>query len=278
MNSRTASAASTSRERLEKISHHFLTGPGSRTRPEAGHPHVMPIVSVSGDVPFPHHSLAQALCARGRLARILEVYWGPQESASPTSTPDTSHHTEAAPPLPEGGGGPALDSAAIRERAAALDPAPALCLVPLQARHVTVAVEFGGVLMGVPASRDGLLAAYRFSKAALALREGVTLGVTILHARDRPSAALHFEKLADGVRRFLGVEVVSFGFIPAPPNPYAPVDLLAPEPPDTAQTRAVEGIATLILADLCDADLEAATAGSARTVSRGATVRAAGNS
>ena len=260
MKNRVASTSAASRERLEKISHHFLTAAEPRRRQEAVSPLTIPIISVSPEAAFPHDRLARALASRGRPARVLEISRELQNSAHPASLPDPTHQPGAALSLTGKGGTAPATPDGVRDAIGALNPAPAFCLVPLKASEVVTGVELGCLLIGAEPNREGLLAAYRLAKAAWAHRPGASVGVTILNARDRTSAALHFKKLAEAVTRFLGEELVSFGFIPEPPDPYAAVDLLSDERQDTGVNRAVEGIANLILADLeaMEAEAEAA--------------------
>lgn len=250
----TAAAPRGTKERLQQISHHFLSSapaPGSGGKG----PLMVPVFMIGERDSFPCNDLARALLARGRAVQVLDVERDVQEP-SPPDPSQAPHHERSVPPGDDAGGnGPAramgvADLGEIVAGVRALKPPPELCLVPLRAVDWPLASFFGSVLLAVPTSREGVTEAYRFAKRAATAGGIASVGVTMVGASDPDSAALHFAKLAEGVVRFLGVEVASYGYVPAPPAPHAAVNLLSSRGWGDEAAEAVAGIANLIVADL----------------------------
>ncbi len=251
---RVASASSASKERLERISHHFLSGPGDGPAPGARTPVLVPVVAVPGCPEFPLEQLSQALLARGRPAVVLDA----RRDARGTSRPSPSTEAHRDSPVPSGkdagGGGPApapAHPAEAVEAARALDPVPDVCLVPLAADAWPLPGAFTHPLLVLPATTDGLREAYLCAKQAHAWGLTGTVGVIVVAAPDNAAAARHFDALSDALWRFLGLAAISYGSLPAPPPPHGPVDLLAPggaqgDPVDAA----LAGMARLLAAEL----------------------------
>jgi hypothetical protein len=253
---RVAPASSASKERLERISHHFLSAPGDGPPKGPRAPLMVPVVAVPGSPEFPLETLSQALLARGRPAVVLDARRDVGILTRPS--PSTQAHPETpVPPDPQaGGGGPARPPAApvvqpgdALEAARALDPAPALCLVPLSADAWPLPKAFTHPLLIVPAHRDGVREAFLCAKQAHAWGLKGPVGVVMTDAADSAAAARHFEHLADAVWRFLGLDTVSYGALPASAPPHAAVDLLGPAP-EARVDAALAGIARLLAADL----------------------------
>lgn len=250
---RVAQTSSASKERLERISHHFLSGTAERPAPSGNRPLLLPVLPVPGAEDFPLVLLTQALLARGRSTAVLDPRRGVRTATRPDPS-EPSHPDASAPPAVRGGGGgPALSLAGLAEAAAALTPAPELCLVPVAADDWPLPAGFGRPLLAVPARQEGVREAYRHLKRLAAAGHRGPVGVVITAADEEASARLHFDKLAEGALRFLELEVFSYGCLPAPPAPHAPVDLLGPGPEGLLAT-ALEGVARLLCHDLLPAE------------------------
>ncbi|MFQ5509293.1 MAG: hypothetical protein ACE5FN_08145 [Leptospirillia bacterium] len=208
---------------------------------------MIPIYSVSDADIFPTTRLAQALLSRGRPSIVLDAERGLQSTPHPNPSA-APHHDSAVPPA-EGGDGPALLDRILRQ-ARAVKPRPEVCLLPLAGSDWSLASLFGSLLLTVPASRKGVREGYRLVKQVSASGVTGTIGIVVLNATDSDGAQRHFNKLAEGAFRFLGVDLVSYGYVPAPPPAYAPVDLLKPGFHDDELNSAVAGIAALIIEDL----------------------------
>jgi hypothetical protein len=245
---RVAQTSSRSRERLERISHHFLSGPGDGPAASGRRPILVPVLPMPGAQDLPLSLLTQALLARGRSSAILDARRGVRE-ASRLNPSEPSHRNVSVPPAADGGGdGPTLLEGLART-SLALQPVPDLCLVPVTVDDWPWPAAFGPPLLAVATDRDGVREAYRGLKQLAAAAPTGPVGVVMTEAPDEASARLHFEKLAEGALRFLQVEVVSYGWLPAPPPPHGPVDLLGPGP-EVRLATALEGIARLLVADL----------------------------
>jgi hypothetical protein len=249
---RVAPASSASKERLERISHHFLSTPGEGSAPEGKAPLMVPLVAAPGSPDFPLESLSQALLARGRPAAVLDARRDVRTSSRPT--PSTQAHPE--PPVPSGptggGGGPAWPPMApdeALEAARALDPVPDLCLVPLSAESWPLPGGFTRPLLLVPAHREGLREAFLCAKQAHAWGLKGAVGVILTDAADPAAAARQFDQLSQALWRFLGLEAVSYGAVPPGESPHAAVDLLGPAP-EARLDESLAGIARLLAADL----------------------------
>jgi hypothetical protein len=269
---RVASASSASKERLERISHHFLSGPGDGPAPGARTPVLVPVVAVPGCPEFPLDRLSQALLARGRPAVVLDA----RRDARGTSRPSPSDQAHRDSPVPSGkdagGGGPTRSAkrsdatapahpAEAVEAARALDPVPDVCLVPLAADAWPLPGAFTHPLLVLPATTDGVREAYLCAKQAHAWGLTGAVGVIVVEAPDDAAAARHFDALSDALWRFLGLAAISYGSLPSPPPPHGPVDLLAPggaqgDPVDAA----LAGMARLLAAELPEPEPEAAPA------------------
>lgn len=256
---RVAPASGTSKERLERISHHFLSGPegapesapGDGPAPAAKAPLVVPVLTVPGGDELPLERLSRALLARGRSAAVLDAR-GDVQSASRPNPSEKTHRDNPVPPAGSGGGdglAPPADTARLVEAARALDPVPALCLVPLTAEDWPVPDAFARPLLAVATGGEALRAGFLAVKQAHAGGLKSTLGVLLTHAPDAAAAARHFDALAEALWRFLGLEAVSYGCLPAPPAPHAAVDLLGPGHEARLDT-ALAGVARLLAADL----------------------------
>lgn len=256
---RVAPASSASKERLERISHHFLSAPGDGPPKGPRVPLLVPVVAVPGGPELPLESLSQALLARGRPAVVLDARRDAR--TPPRPSPSTQAHPEPpVPPEPQfGGDGPAPPPAPAAghpgdavETARALDPAPDICLVPLSADAWPLPKAFARPLLAVPAHRDGLREAFLCAKQAHAWGLRGAVGVVMTDAPDSAAAARQFEHLAEALWRFLGLDAVSYGALPAPAPAHAAVDLLGPAP-EARVDAALAGIARLLAADLPEA-------------------------
>jgi len=151
------------------------------------------------------------------------------------------------------------------EAARALDPMPDLCLVSLSADAWPLPKAFTRPLLAVPAHRDGVREAFLCAKQAHAWGLKGPVGVVMTDVSDPAAAARNFEHLAEGLWRFLGLDAVSYGALPAPAPPHAAVDLLGPAP-EAHVNAALAGIARLLAAELPEP--EPAPAGGARSKGR----------
>jgi hypothetical protein len=252
---RVAQSSGASKQRLAEISHHFLSEPREGEGKPAGRkarPALLPVLPVPGAADFPFARLTQAFLARGWPTAILDPRRGVRDVHTHPIPSAPSHPEPSAPPVPaDGGGGPA-NPAQVVDAARALKPAPRLCLVPLSVEDWPLPADFLAPLLAVPAGADGVREAYRCLKRIAAAGPLGPVGAVMVQAPDEETAGRHFDKLADGAMRFLGVQVVSFGYLPAPPDPHAAVDLLA-DAPDAAFGAALEGVVRLIEADLAPA-------------------------
>lgn|GEM_PF-1731372 len=286
---RVAPASSASKERLERISHHFLSAPGDGPAPGAKVPLMVPVVAVPGSPEFPFDLLSQALLARGRPAAVLDARRDVRTSSRPDPSTDARHETPVPPGEPAGGGGLATAPQATvaaagpvatllpgdaLDAARALDPVPDLCLVPLTAEAWPLPRAFTRPLLAVPAHKDGVREAFLAAKQAHAWGLKGAVGVVMVAvtaAGDAAAAARHFEHLSEALWRFLGLEAVSYGALPPEKAPHAAVDLLGPAPASRLEA-AVAGVARLLAADLPEpGEAEAPRSGAARSKSRQAT-------
>ncbi len=200
-----------------------LTGATSKGRLKALRPRplepkpqlctVIPLWLPGGSTDFPAARLAQALVTQG---------W------------NTSVMT----------GDPA-NAAQVTELAAHHDVV--LMAVPFaHANRLQIASRWGSVVLAVPTRREGVQAAYLQIKALHQGNIKVPVGIIMVDADRQESAAGHFHKLAAGCARFLEVNLRSYGYLPAPPSPYAAVNLQ----PDAPERVALDGVASLIGAEL----------------------------
>jgi len=253
---RVAQTSSASKERLERISHHFLSGP-ERPVPSGAQPVLVPVLPMPGAEDFPLVLLTQAFLARGRSSAVLDPRRGVRTATRPDPS-DLSHPDVSVPPAVRGGGdGPTSDLATLVDAARTHKPAPDVCLVPVTTDDWPLPAGFVRPVLAVPAHKDGVREAYRALKRVAAAGHVGPVGVVITAAPDEASARLHFEKLAEGALRFLELEVASYGCLPAPPAPHAPVDLLGPGPEGLLAT-ALDGVARLLCTDLIPADTASA--------------------
>jgi hypothetical protein len=246
---RVAQTSSASKQRLERISHHYLSEPAERAAPSGNRSLLLPVLPMPGVEDFPLVPLTQALLARGRSSVVLDPRRGVRTATRPDPS-EPSHPDASVPPAARGGGGgPAFALGGVAEAAAALKPPPDLALVPVALDDWPLPDGFGRLLLAVPARQDGVREAYRALKRLAAAGHRGPVGAVITDAPDETSARLHFDKLAEGALRFLELEVHSYGCLPAPPGPHAAVDLLGPGPESLLAT-ALEGVARLICHDL----------------------------
>jgi len=260
---RVAPASSASKERLERISHHFLSAPGDGPAPGARVPLMVPVVAVAGAPAFPLEELSQALLARGRPAVVLDARRDVRTPSRPTPSTEAHQETPVPPGDPAGGDGlarpaePLAHPGEALDAARTLDPVPDFCLVPVTAEAWPLPKAFTRPLLAVPAHRDGVREAYLAAKQAHAWGLAGPVGVVMTDAADPAAAARHFDQLANAMGRFLGLEAVSYGALPSPATPHAAVDLLAPAP-ESRLDSALAGLARLLAADLprAPADVE----------------------
>jgi len=248
---RVAQASGRSRERLERISHHFLSGPDERSAAGGRTPPLIPVLAAPG-ADLPLALLPQAFLARGRSSAVLDARRGVRTASRPDPS-DPTHPQASAPPAVRGGGGGPADLEGLLRDAAALDPAPDLCLAPLAADDWPLPGGFGRPLLLARTDRDGVREAYLCLKALAMAGHAGPVGVVMAAAPDEEAARRHFDLLAEGALRFLGLEAVSYGYAPEPPPAHAPVDLLGPGP-EARLAAALDGIARLLATDL-EADL-----------------------
>jgi hypothetical protein len=163
-----------------------------------------------------------------------------------------SHRDLSVPPADSGGGNGPTFLEGLDAALDALERAPDLCLLPLGPGQWPLAAACGGVLLAVGPGEDGAKSGYLAIKRlhALGLREG--MGVIMAGAQSVADAAADFERLAAAAQRFLGLELVSYGCLPAPGGPHAARDLLDPDGPDGSLMRALDGVAALLVAELPD--------------------------
>jgi len=252
---RIAQTSGASKQRLAEISHHFLSeSPEGDDAPAGrkGCAALLPVLPVPGAADFPFTRLTQAFLARGWPSNVLDPRRGSRDAHTHPSPSAQSHPEPSAPPAPTGGGSGPANLTAVLDAARDLTPAPRLCLVPLRVEDWPLPAPFLPPLLAVPAGHDGVREAYRCLKRIVAAGHAGPVGAVMVAAPDEASAGRHFDKLADGALRFLGVEVVSYGFLPAPPEPHAAVDLLA-DTPDASFGAALEGVVRLLEADLTPA-------------------------
>ncbi|MBI5137411.1 MAG: hypothetical protein HZA24_08785 [Nitrospirae bacterium] len=244
----TASVAHT-RRRLAAISHHFLSGPESGAAGKGKPTLVLPLLAAGLAGDFPTALLTRAVLVRGRSVHVLECERALPRIAHPRPS-NPSHRDSSVPPADTGGGnGPAFLEG-LEAALAALERAPDLCLLPLEPGQWPLAAACGGVLLAVGPGTEGGKGGYLAVKRlhAMGLREGV--GVIMAGSPSLADAAADFERLAAAAQRFLGLELVSYGCLPALGGPHAARDLLDPDGPDGPLLRALDGVAALLVAEL----------------------------
>jgi len=259
---RVASASTASKERLERISHHFLSGTGDGPAAGPRTPVLVPVVTVPGASELPLERLSQALLARGRPSVVLDARRDARDTSRPSPSTEAHRDTPVPPGTDAGGGGPApapAPPAEAVEAAKSLKPAPDICLVPVPADAWPLPGAFARPLFVLPATTDGVREAYLCAKQAHAWGLTGTLGVIVADAPDNAAAARHFDALSDALWRFLGLAAISYGALPAPPPPHGPVDLLGPGQGDPIDA-ALGGMARLLAADLPESEPERAPA------------------
>ncbi len=235
------------RKRLAAISHHFLSGPMPRSAKPGKPTLVLPVLPVGTDAAFPFSQLSATVRSKGRSAHVLS-FDSVRRDASPSAS--ATHPNPSIPSAgTDGGDGPAFQEQ-VAEALSGVSPVPDLCLVPLDRNEWPVAAALGNALLTVQANRASALAAYALIKRMAAAGMQGIFGVTIVGAENAGEAGRYFDVLADAADHFLGLEVVSYGYLPAPPPAHAPVDLLADEGSRSPRIIAIDGIATLLIGDL----------------------------
>lgn len=87
------------------------------------------------------------------------------------------------------------------------------CLVPVTSAETVRAARFDHIVLLVPASLDGVRAAYRRIKF-LNEEQPVETGIVIVGPRDQHAAWRYFRKLAVASLRYLDIPLLNLGFLP----------------------------------------------------------------
>jgi len=180
------SRPSDSRQRLEQISHHFLSMP--QAPPDAcPAPFLLPVLLDSEDSHFPLHAFTQAFAARGRACTVLYPKWEQGQETPLTTDQLLEEELRHSTPLPE------------------------VCLVAVSHCRHPLVQQSGRALLLVHASLEGVRDAYLHLKQIAAGEGRLMVGVIMLGGRDRTAVRRYFSKLATASRRFLNWELMGFG-------------------------------------------------------------------
>ncbi|HEX9627415.1 MAG TPA: hypothetical protein VGA00_10810 [Acidiferrobacterales bacterium] len=178
------------RERLARISHHFLSEP-ERTAVPA--PSLLPVLLDDAAQDALVYGLAQTCHARGTVTRVLHV-----EPRLRAADPRSSPLYELA--------APAALARRVEEELSGTKLPPDLCLIPLTDDAVPALADYTHVMLYVPATPEATLQAYLRIKRLLGANPDVAPGVVMLTGDNRDDSHALFDKLAAAGRRFLGCD------------------------------------------------------------------------
>lgn len=192
------------RERLARISHHFLSD--APTPITDGSAVLRIAVSVDPDAPrdLPVDDLGRVLGLRGRAVNVIDLATGLMSLVRPV--PASGHIA-----------GPRYSTDELTDPAAAIrdldirEDADLLVVVAQRAEPQLPACDL--VLLPVPCDPGGMYRAYCRAKTLLRCTPSRMLGVTITGAADRASAESGFDKFARATLRFLGVKPISYAYL-----------------------------------------------------------------
>jgi len=183
--------ARTSRERLEKISRHFL-GDDKHITGNEQDPFFLPVLLDPYQKDFPMETFVETFQAHGKTACLL--------------SPDNEKLSDES-----------IFSGNPAGRSRDLQSMPDVCLIPLSDPHHPCIAKFGRVLMLVPTSLDGIQQAYVHLKHWSQTPSKPTVGITMLgHEKHASSVWLFSGKLVSGAMSFLKWQPMSFGYLLMP--------------------------------------------------------------
>lgn len=198
--------ASTAKERLAQISHHFLT------KEEAGTQHSFKayVVAVMNDLQhcmgLAPLALAQALQSRDRVTAILHTEGQPYISYGLASKDDGLSWQLKPSEL--------IDTDAWL-KAIGMSVSPELILMPISSSKSPVIDYCDVVVLSVHASKVGVCDAYQHIKRLAIRNKSQRIGVTIINAQDLESAQYFYSSLAEVALRFLDISLVSYSYLSA---------------------------------------------------------------
>jgi hypothetical protein len=218
----TSYPASSSRERLSRISHHFLSDDESYTPPPVSQANipmetsnkqpeentqtfVLPILmSLQQEHYFPVYALSQALLAHKTSSAVLLVEGELTSSSCSTvfkphgSTPTTADQTSLQDLLQQTG----------------YQHEPDVYLIPVAGVTSPYVATSRRLLIPAEASLNGVRSAYLQLKWLASLRQDLDIGLIMLNTDDPAWARRCFDKLATGARMFLDITITSYGYLP----------------------------------------------------------------
>ena len=217
--------AASSRERLSRISHHFLsedstpapalaryttsyTNRSPNIIPDQNRqPFVLPVLmDPQQENHFPVYALSQALLAHKKSSAVLLV------EGERTSSPCTTlFNIKDGAPQDDGTTQGATKNHPFPHM---LQHTPDIYLIPIASIKSVYVASYQRVLMPVPASIIGIRTAYIQLKRLVDESREINAGITMTQTSDPDWARRCFEKLAAAAQAFLDLKITSYGCLP----------------------------------------------------------------
>ena len=250
---RASTSANSSRERLARISHHFLSDeqPSASQDPGAMHkithaydttpvqnaqPYILPILmGLQQENKFPVYALSQALLSHKTSSAVMLVE-GELSSASSTiftpykAIPDQDPFNQL------------LQQTRYQHN-------PDIYLIPVAGVCSPYVTLTRRLLIPVEATLNGVRDAYLRIKRTSDSKQQLAIGIIFLKCNDPDWARRCFAKLADGTRSFLDITIASYGYLPERAFPWPFIQQLENDQ-NVLQHELIE------IADMLKSDLE----------------------
>lgn len=209
----------TAKDRLAQISHHFLSddevnddkfsGDEGSEQATKNDVYALAFLNTANDDELPVFLLSQQLAALGRSAVILDSSAAMNKVSFIRRNDDqqsrTVHHGLHHHSLEDGSRRLGNKPHDVHFLQVDTPESPCLSLV-------------NKVLVTTPATPEGLQQTYHSIKQLTAHHDAVQIGVTITGTSDVTRAEEYFNKLANATHRFLERDLLSYGYLPAPPD------------------------------------------------------------
>jgi len=233
MVAKTSHHASTARERLSHISHHFLSDDQPVASPVVTHtsretanklheqvkqPYVLPILMGMQENYFPVYALSQALLAHKKSSAVLLVEGELSASSCCTVYKPSINNVQDQ----ETSQGPSYQNPfqQLLEQTGQ-QHTPDICLIPVAGVTSPYVASSQRILVPVQASLVAIRNAYLHLKRLTGLKQDIAIGIIMLKTDDSAWAGRCFNKLATAAQTFLDMKITSYGYLP---------DMACPEP------------------------------------------------
>lgn len=195
MSARAPQTPNGTRERLARISHHFLTEPEPPPRPA---PSLLPVVLDDDSQDLLVYGLAQTCHARGTITRVLHTE-AQLRAADSRSSPLYELIAPAA----------LMDQ--LDEELSGTKPPPDLCLIPLLTAESPMLANYSHTVLLVPATPAATVRAYLRIKCLRRANPDAQPGIVMLSNDADVDPAALYDRISAASRRFLDCEPVWLG-------------------------------------------------------------------